>query len=148
MADTTAGARRRRWPYHGRAQLLLPLAGLVLTIGGFLPWLDTAFGASFLGQTAQLLVLSAGAIGLAGAAWRRRGAVVAHAAIVAVVGLGTALWYLGSAVATLPAFGEAWVPGPGLVLTLLSGGVAAYALLRLTRMSTADDGGAPVRADR
>lgn len=148
MADTTAGAGRRRWPYHGQAQLLLPLAGLVLTIGGFLPWLDTAFGASFLGQTAQLVVLSAGAIGLAGAAWRRRRVVAAHAAVVAVAGLGTALWYLGYAVATLPAFGEAWVPGPGLVLTLLSGGVGAYALVRLTRTGAAGDGDAPVRADR
>lgn len=137
MADSTvrggAAASRPRWPYLGSPQALLLVAGLATTVASFLPWLDTAFGGTSGVVLGGMITFYAGLLSVPGAIWRRRSIVIAHTLILAIPAIVVPTWRLVWAFDTLPAFGEAWLPGPGLVLVLLSGGTALYAAVRLLR---------------
>ena len=135
MADSTpsgaSAATRPRWPYQGTPQVLLLIAGLVATIASFLPWLETPFGSASGAVVGGSVTFYAAVFAVPGALWRRRGVVVAHALILAVPGIMVPLWRFTWAMGRLPGLGEAWLPGPGMVLVLISGFVAAYAAVRL-----------------
>lgn len=145
--DKPAG--RVRWPYLGRPQVLLLVASLVTMVASFLPWLDTAFGSTNGAVLGGLYTFYAGLIALPGAFLRRRRIVVGHALILAVVGIAVPAWRLAWALGRLPALGEAWLPGSGLVLVAISGGVAAYVVVSLLRTPATDGSRSPTaRADR
>lgn len=138
MVDRTARAAsagtRAKWPYLGPPQVLLLIAGFVTVGASFLPWLPTVIGD--LGGNSGLLTFYAGIIAVPGAIWRRARVVFAHAVILAVPGLLLPLYRLAWAARRLPGFGEAWLPGPGLVLVAISGGVALYAAIQLWRLTS------------
>ena len=136
MADSAQDggpATRRRWPYLGRPQGLLLVAGLVTMIASFLPWFDTAIGAMYGAAVGGLYTFCAGLIAVPGGFLRRRRVVVAHALILAVVGVGIPAWRLVWALRRLPALGTAWLPGVGLVLVLISGAIACWVAVSLMR---------------
>jgi len=138
-----------RWPYLGRPQVLLLIASLVTMVASFLPWLDTAFGSTNGTAVGGLYTFYAGLVALPGALLRRRRVVVGHALILAVVGIAVPSWRLVWALGRLPALGEAWLPGPGLMLVTISGGVAAYVVVSLLRAPATDGSRSPTaRADR
>lgn len=118
--------------------MLLLVAGLVTVGASFLPWLATPLGD--LSGGAGAWTFYAGVIAVPGAAWRRASVVLAHAVILAVpavvLPVERLLWALGR----LPGLGEAWLPGPGLVLVAISGGVATYAAVQLWRRATTERG--------
>lgn len=147
MPDSGATAARSRtrvrWPYLGPPQVMLLVAGLATTVGSFLPWLDTGFGAVSGLAIGGRMTFYAAMLAVPGAAWRRRGVVIAHAAVLAAAALGVGGWQLLSAFRRLPAFGQAWLPAPGLVLVLLSGAVAAVAVVLLVRAGHPSRSGAP-----
>lgn len=109
--------------------MLLLVAGLVTVAASFLPWLSTPLGD--LSGGAGLWTFYAGVTALPGAIWRRAWIVLAHAVILAVPALLLPLYRLGWALQRLPGLGQAWLPGPGLVLVLISGCVATYAVVAL-----------------
>lgn len=152
MADRTrrdGPTGQGRWPYLGRPQVLLLIAGLVTMVASFLPWLDTAFGATNGGVLGGLYTFYAGLLALPGVILRRRRVVFGHALVLAVAGIAVPAWRLAWALARLPGPGQAWLPGSGLLLVLVSGGVAAYAAVTLWRTSTSDGTqSSTVRADR
>lgn len=102
-------------------------------IASFLPWLDTAFGATNGAALGGFYTFCAGLIGLPGAILRRRGVVVGHALVLAVVGIAIPAWRLLWALGRLPGLGAAWLPGIGLMLVLISGGVAGWVVVSLLR---------------
>lgn len=128
---TAPAVTRAKWPYQGTPQVLLLIAGFVTIGASFLPWLPTVIGD--LGGDSGRFTFYAGVIAVPGAIWRRASVVAAHALILAVPALVLPIYRLGWAVRRLPSFGEAWLPGPGLVLVAISGGVALYAAVRLLR---------------
>lgn len=140
MTDRTRSAEpmaaRASWPYQGRPQVLLLVAGLVTVAASFMPWLTTPLGD--LSGGAGVWTFYAGVTALPGAIWRRAWVVLVHAVILAVpavvLPLQRLLWGLGR----LPGLGEAWLPGPGLVLVAISGGVATYAAVQLWRQAKAE----------
>ena len=67
----------------------------------------------------------AAVLGLAGAIIKKPRLAAAHAAVLAVVATGLALWQVVHLL-TLVGF-EGWMPGPGLVLTIGGGVLAATA---------------------
>lgn len=145
--DGSTGASR--WPYLGRPQILLLVASLVTMVASFLPWLDTALGSTNGAALGGLYTFYAGLIALPGAILRPRRVVLGHALVLAAVGIVVPAWRLAWALGRLPALGEAWLPGPGLLLVLISGGVAAYAAVTLLRSPAADGSRSPAtRADR
>ncbi|HSJ46801.1 MAG TPA: hypothetical protein VK923_19170 [Euzebyales bacterium] len=152
MADRARGDRptvRVRWPYLGRPQTLLLVAGLVTIVASFLPWLDTAFGSTSGAALGGLYTFYAGLLAVPGAILRRRMVVVGHALVLAVVGTAVPTWRLVWALGRLPGLGQAWLPGPGLLLVLISGGVAAYVAVALLRTQVTDGSRSPTaHADR
>lgn len=133
MVDRTSSGSpvvaRAKWPYLGQPQILLLIAGFVTAGASFLPWLPTVIGD--LGGTGGQITFYAGVIAMPGAIWRRAGVVAAHALILAVPALVLPLYRVAWAARQLPGFGDAWLPGPGLVLVAISGGVALYAAVQL-----------------
>lgn len=152
MADRVHADRRTgrvRWPYLGRPQILLLVAGLVTMVASFLPWLDTAFGSTNGAALGGLYSFYAGLIAVPGAMLRHRMVVVGHALVLAVVGTAVPAWRLAWALGRLPGLGQAWLPGPGLLLVLISGGVAAYVTAALLRARVTDASHSPTaRAGR
>lgn len=135
--------RAARWPYLGRPQILLLVASLVTIVASFLPWFDTAFGSTNGAALGGLYTFYAGLIALPGAILRRRRVVLGHTLVLAVVGISVPAWRLAWALSLLPALGQAWLPGPGLLLVLTSGGVAAYAAVTLLRSPASDGSRSP-----
>ena len=105
-------------------------------IASFLPWLDTAFGSTNGAGLGGLYTFYAALLAVPGVILRSRRVVIGHALVLAVAGLGVPTWRLLWAMRRLPAFGEAWLPGVGLMLVLISGGVAAVAVRGLMRPSS------------
>lgn len=108
----------------------------MVLFGSFLPWIDTAVGSVSGARGAGLWTFYAAMVGLAGALipWRRVAAV--QAMIFAAVALLVPTWqvvHLLSLVGT-----EGWVPGPGIVLVLGGGVLAATAALQLSRPPATD----------
>lgn len=137
MANSTprdaARATRPRWPYLGRPQVLLLIAGLVTVVASFLPWLETPLGSVNGAVTGGLVTFYAGLIAVPGAIWRRPVIVIAHALVLAVTAIAVPGWRVVWALRRLPGLGDAWLPGPGLILVLISGCVALFAVVQLVR---------------
>lgn len=143
-----APLRGRRWPYLGRPQILLLVAALATMIASFLPWLDTAFGSTSGAALGGLYTFYAGLLAMPGAMLRRRRMAIGHALVLAVVAIGVPAWRLVWAARRLPGFGEAWLPGPGLVLVLISGAVAAAAVVGLVGAAKTTSASPTSPADR
>ncbi len=114
------------------ARKRLGLAVLMVSVGSFLPWLDTALGAVSGARGPGLWTFYAAMLGLTGALVpaRRLGGV--QGAIMSLVCVALPLWQLARAVRLL-GLGGGWLPGPGLVLVFGGGvlaGAAAWQLLR------------------
>lgn len=111
------------------------VAALLVLIGAVTPWIDTVAGNVLGVAGGGIHTLAAGGIGLAGACFRRRGVVAAHAAVLAVVPLAIGAWQLARLVAIGCDF-RVCAPSFGLVLTLVGGAVAASATVQLLRGTT------------
>jgi hypothetical protein len=133
-----AGERvRPRWPYVGRPQILLLIAALVTMVASFLPWLDTglfgaASGVALSGGALAdgMLTFYAGALAFPGVIWRSPRVVAAHLLVLGAAAIGVPGWRLALALQHLPGFGQAWLPGVGMLLVIASG-VAAFVALAL-----------------
>lgn len=152
MADSAqrrGASARPRWPYLGRPQILLLVAALVTMVASFLPWLDTALGSTNGAVVGGLYTFYAGLVALPGALLRRRRVVTGHALVLAVVGIALPAWRLLWALRRLPGLGQAWFPGSGLLLVLISGAVAAFVATTLLRGAAPDRVRSPMApADR
>ena len=139
---------RSRWPYAGRPQLLLAIAAPATLIASFLPWLDTALLGPIYGASAGgLYTFYAGLIAFPGVIWRNPRVVAGHLLLLAVVDIAGPGWRFAWALRRLPGFGEAWLPSPGMLLLFVSGGVAAYAFVKLLPAASGH-GPPPARGDR
>lgn len=97
----------------------------MVLIGAWMPWIYTGLGSVLGVRGAGLWTMYAAVLGLAGALIKRPRLAAGHAAALAVVATGLALWQV---VHLLMLVGfEGWMPGPGLVLTLGGGVLAATA---------------------
>ena len=115
---------------------MLLVASLVTVAASFLPWISTPLGD--LSGGAGTWTFYAGVTAMPGAIWRRAWIVLVHALILAVPAVLLPVQRLTWALGRLPAFGEAWLPGPGLVLVGISGGVATAAAVLLWRRAAAE----------
>lgn len=103
----------------------------MVLFGSFLPWIDTAVGAVSGARGGGLWTFYAAMLGLAGALIPLRRVAAVQAAIFAAVALLVPTWqvvHLLSLVGT-----EGWLPGPGLVLVIGGGVLAATAAVQLFR---------------
>jgi hypothetical protein len=123
--------RARRSPASRR----LLIAGLLILVGAFLPWLATGAGNVSGVRGAGLWTMYAAVLGLAGAAIRSHRLAALHAAVLAVVAIALPLWQVVH-LAGLVGF-TGWLPGPGLVMTVGGGVLAGTAALTLFRASQA-----------
>ena len=131
MSDATATkvvrTRRRADPAKKR------LAGAVAMVlfGSFLPWIDTAVGSISGARGAGLWTFYAAMLGLAGALIPIRRVAAVQAAIFAAVALAIPLWQVAHLLSLVGTGG--WLPGPGLVLVIGGGVLAATAAVQLFR---------------
>lgn len=108
----------------------------MVLFGSFLPWIDTAVGSVSGARGAGLWTFYAAMLGLAAALIPMRRVAAVQAAIFATVALLVPSWqvvHLLSLVGT-----DGWVPGPGLVLVIGGGVLAATAAAQLFRPPAAD----------
>jgi hypothetical protein len=129
---TAAGpgtATRRRWPYVGHGQQTLLWASILITVGAFLPWLMTSFGTFGGMRGAGSWTVFAGVIGIGASLMRRRRWVYVHAIGIAAMAIALPTWQLGHLVSTVGFRG--WLPGIGLIMTLVGGVAIARATLEL-----------------
>jgi hypothetical protein len=100
----------------------------MVLLGAWLPWVYTGLGPVIGVRGAGLWTMYAAVLGIAGATIRRRLRWAAvHAAVLAVVALGLGGWQVVHLLSLVGFAG--WLPGPGLVLTL-GGGVLAATVSR------------------
>lgn len=97
----------------------------MVLIGAWMPWIYTGLGSVAGIRGAGLWTMYAAVLGLAGAIIRRPRLAAVHAGALAVVATGLALWQVVH-LFSLVGF-EGWMPGPGIVLTLGGGVLAATA---------------------
>lgn len=103
----------------------------MVLIGAWMPWLFTGLGSVVGIRGAGLWTTYAAVLGIAGALIKRPRWAALHAAVLAVVATGLAVWQVVH-LFSLVGF-EGWMPGPGLVLTIGGGvlaGTVAYSLWR------------------
>lgn len=122
MTSATSDPRTRTRP-AGRRRLLL--AVLLVTLGSFMPWLSTALGSLSGARGAGLWTFYAAMLGLAGALVPRPRISGVHAAVFAAAAILLPVWQIVH-VLRLVGFGG-WSPGPGIVLVLGGGVLAAVA---------------------
>ena len=122
----TARAARRP-PVPGRRQLLGAVA--MVTLGSFMPWLDTAVGTVSGARGPGLWTFYAAMLGLAGALVPIRALAIAQGAVLAVAAVAIPVWQLVHVVRLVGTAG--WMPGPGLVLVLGGGVLAGVAVNRM-----------------
>ena len=118
----------------GRKRLLW--ASLMALVGGFMPWLMTEVGNVNGYRGAGLWVAYAAMLGLAGAIlpWRRVAAV--QGLILAAVAVALPLWQFVHVVSLVGFAG--WMPGPGLVMCLGGGVLAAVGSRQLWQQQRAE----------
>jgi hypothetical protein len=118
----------------GRKRLLW--ASLMALVGGFMPWLMTEVGNVNGYRGAGLWVAYAAMLGLAGAMlpWRRVAAVQGF--ILAAVAVALPLWQFVHVVSLVGFAG--WMPGPGLVMCLGGGVLAAVGSRQLWQQQRAE----------
>lgn len=102
-------------------------AVLMVVLGSFMPWVDTAVGSISGARGAGLWTFYGAMLGLAGALIPARRVAGIQAAIMAVVAVGLTGWQVVHLL-TLVGLGG-WMVGPGLVL-VFGGGVLAGAAAR------------------
>ncbi|MGH2698376.1 MAG: hypothetical protein ACRDJL_04160 [Actinomycetota bacterium] len=127
-----SGARaQERWPYLGRAQKGLLVAGIAMWIGALLPWVLVLGQSLRAAPLAMSWALWAGLMTLAGASVRWRN----MATLSAVLGGGGALYLATWQSTTLfkACFSTQCLPGPGLVLLFGAGVFALIQALGLFR---------------
>lgn len=124
------GSTRPRRPVHPARRTLL-LAMVLVIIGSFLPWVYAAGIAKSGALGPGLWTFYASMLGLAGVLlpYHRIGGV--HAAIMAAVAIAVPVWQVVHVVNLVGVSG--WQPGPGLVMVLGGGVLAASAAVRLLR---------------
>jgi hypothetical protein len=128
-AAVTAATARPRWPYAGHGQQTLLWASILITVGAFLPWLMTSFGTFGGMRGAGSWTVFAGVIGIGASLMRRRRWVYVHAIGIAAVAIALPLWQVVHLVTTVGFRG--WLPGLGLIMTLVGGVAIARATLEL-----------------
>lgn len=122
---SSSAVAQRRWPRAGRGQRPLLGAAAMVGLGAFLPWVYTGVGAVSGARGAGLWVFYAATLGLAGALVPFRRAAAVQATVLAVAAVGLVVWQV---VHLLSLVGlQGWLPGPGLVLVLGGGLLAAKA---------------------
>lgn len=119
--------RRRADP----ARKALTGAVLMVVIGSFMPWIDTAVGTVSGARGAGLWTFYAAMLGLAAVLVPMRRLAVAQAAVFAAVAIALPLVQVGHLLRLVGIGG--WMPGPGLVLVLGGGVLAATAAWRMAR---------------
>ncbi|MDT0200541.1 hypothetical protein [Nocardioides sp. AE5] len=109
------------------------LAGAVVMVllGSFMPWLTTSLGSVSGAQGPGIWTFYAAVLGLAGALVPVRALAAAQAGILAVVAIGIPIWQVVHVLGLVGFAG--WQPGPGLVLVIGGGALAARAAWLLTR---------------
>lgn len=128
---TRARTRRRMEP----ARKALAGAVLMVVLGSFLPWVDTAAGSVSGARGAGLWTFYAAMMGLAGVLVPSRRAAVMQGGVLALVAIALPVWQV---VHLLRLVGTAgWMPGPGLVLALGGGILAGSAAWRMLRTAEA-----------
>lgn len=103
----------------------------MVVLGSFLPWIDTAVGSVSGARGAGLWTFYAAMLGMAAALVPMRRVAAVQAAVFALVAVAVPVWQVVH-VLTLVGTGG-WVPGPGLVLVLGGGVLAASAAAQLFR---------------
>lgn len=121
------GRPGRRPPVPGRRQLLGAVA--MVTVGSFMPWLDTAVGSVSGMRGAGLWTFYAAMLGLAGALVPLRTLALAQGAVLSLVAVALPVWQLVHVLNLVGTGG--WTPGPGLVLVLGGGVLAGVATQRM-----------------
>lgn len=124
-SGSSSAVARRRWPRAGRGQRPLLGAAAMAALGAFLPWIYTGVGTVSGARGAGLWVFYAATLGLAGALVPSRMVAAVQASVLAVAAIGLPVWqvvHLFSLVGL-----QGWLPGPGLVLSLGAGVLAATA---------------------
>ena len=131
-APKVAPTRRRADPAKRR------LAGAVAMVifGSFLPWVDTAIGSVSGARGPGLWTFYAAMLGLAAALIPVRRVAAVQAAIFAAVALLMPAWQVVHLLGLVGT--EGWLPGPGLVLVLGGGVLAATAAAQLFRPPATD----------
>lgn len=109
---------------HPDRRRLMFAAGMAL-FGAFLPWVLTSLGNISGARGAGLWVAYAAMLGLAGALVPMRRVAAVQGAILAAVAIGLPLWQIVHLLGLVGTGG--WLPGPGLVLCLGAGVLAAVA---------------------
>ncbi|WP_300403133.1 hypothetical protein [Nocardioides sp.] len=140
-ATTAAGskaatARRTRVAVPGRKALAC--ASLLVVLGSFMPWVDTALGAVSGIVGAGLWTFYAAWVGIAGAIISGTGRLrvaAGHALVFGAIALGLVAWQVVHVV-QLIGFGG-WQPGVGLVFVVGGGVLACVAGVRMLRVSAA-----------
>lgn len=97
----------------------------MVLVGAWMPWIYTGVGSVAGVRGAGLWTMYAAVLGVAGAIIRRPRLAAVHAAVLAVVAVGLTLWQIAHLLSLVGFAG--WMPGPGLVLTLGGGVLAATA---------------------
>jgi hypothetical protein len=113
----------------------------MVLLGAWLPWVYTGMGSVAGVRGAGLWTMYAAVLGIAGAIIKRPRLAAGHAAALAVVAIALAVWQVVHLLSLVGFSG--WMPGPGLVLTL-GGGVLAATSARA--LWVAGDPAAPERA--
>lgn len=124
-AVTPSGSKvpQRRPSRAGNGRRPLLGASAMVALGALLPWVYTGFGAVSGARGAGLWAFYAAALGIAGALVPSRRLAALQAAVLAVVAVGLSGWqvvYLFSLVGL-----QGWLPGPGLLLVMGGGLLAA-----------------------
>lgn len=123
MTASAAGAPRRRRLQPGQGKLLV--AALLVGLGAVMPWVQTVAGNVSGLRGPGVWTFYAAALGIAGGLVPSRRAAAVQGAVLAVVAVGLAGWQVVHLLRLVGAAG--WAPGPGLVLTVGGGVLAAVA---------------------
>jgi hypothetical protein len=118
---------RARVPGRGR----MLGAVVMVVLGSFMPWVATAVGSVSGARGAGLWTFYAAMLGLAAVLVPVRSLRIVQGAVFAVVAIALPVWQLVH-LYTLIGFGG-WRPGPGLVLVLFGGILAAVAVRQMIR---------------
>lgn len=133
-ATATKTVRTRRKPDPAKRRLAGAVA--MVLFGSMLPWIDTAVGSVSGARGAGLWTFYAAMLGLAGALVPMRRVAAVQATIFAAVALLVPAWQVVHLLSLVGTAG--WVPGPGLVLVIGGGVLAATAATQLFRPPATD----------
>jgi hypothetical protein len=133
-APATKAIRTRRRIDPAKRRLVGAVA--MVAFGSFLPWVDTAVGSVSGARGAGLWTFYAAMLGLAGALVPVRRLAAVQAAVFASAALLLPVWQVVHMLGLVGTSG--WFPGPGLVLVVGGGVLAATAAVQLFRPPASD----------